>query len=369
MDEISKDSALIVTDKRYLQLLDDAKRKVSSTRIQIAKAASRGQFELYWWFGENIVANQIKNGWGMSVVEQLAKDLKRAFPETTHGFSARNLWYMRNIYLEYKDLPILQQVVAEIPWGQNVVILDKVKDTAARQYYLEMTKHQGWTRSTLIMQIASQAYERHQLLPKQHNFTETLPQHLADQASDTMKAVYMLDTLGLTPPVLEAEIESRMVAKIKNVMLELGYGFTFMGNQYRIQAKGREYFIDLLFYNRRLQCLVALELKKGKFEPEYAGKMNFYLNLLDDFVREPHENPSIGIILCSERDSFEVEYALRSTKNPVGVAEFRLAKTLPKELLDKLPNPKELEAELRRGMDTEDINEIENDDALEKVCI
>ena len=240
----------------------------------------------------------------------------------------------------------------------EVVILDKVKDITAKQYYLEMVRQQGWTRSILTMQINSNAYERHQLSNKQHNFTETLPQHLAEQASSTMKDIYMLDTLGLTQPVLEAEIENRMVNKIKNVMLELGYGFAFMGNQYRIIANGNEYFIDLLFYNRRLQSLIAIELKKGKFEPEYAGKMNFYLNLLDDFVREPHENPSIGIILCSERDRFEVEYALRGVKNPVGVSEFRLSKSLPKELLDKLPNPKELEAELMRELDSEDLNEV-----------
>lgn len=169
-------------------------------------------------------------------------------------------------------------------------------------------------------------------------------------SSDTMKDIYMLDTVGLTPPVLEAEIENHMVDKIQKVMMELGYGFTFVGSQYRTQAKGREYFIDLLFYNRRLQYLVALELKKGKFEPEYAGKMNFYLNLLDDFVREPHENPSIGIILCGERNRFEVEYALLGMKNPVGVSEFRLSKSLPNELMDKLPNPKELEQSIMRKL-------------------
>lgn len=355
-----KDGKAVISaeNEAYLEFLLKVKDKISSTRIQIAKAASKGQFELYWWFGENIVAAQNKYGWGKSTVEELAEDLKHLFPETKHGFSTRNLWYMRNIYLEYKDLPILQQVVAELPWGQNVVILDKVKGIAAKQYYLEMTRDQGWTRSTLVMQINSQAYERHVLLPKQHNFTQALPLHLAEQASDTMKDIYMLDTLGLTQPVLESEIENRMVAKIKNVMLELGYGFSFMGNQYRIKANGNEYFIDLLFYNRRLQSLVAIELKKGKFEPEYTGKMNFYLNLLDDFVREPHENPSIGIILCSERDRFEVEYALRGVKNPVGVAEFKLSKSLPKELLDKLPNPKELEAELLREMNPEELDEI-----------
>lgn len=342
------------TDKRYLQLLNEAWQKITSTRIQIAKAASRSQFELYWWFGEQIVAAQNKYGWGKSVIEQLAKDLRHTFPETTQGFSARNLWDMRRFYITYNELPNLRQLVAEIPWGQNLVILNSVKDLAARQYYLEMTREQGWTRSTLVMQINSQAYERHLLSHKQHNFTETLPEHLAKQANNTMKDIYMQDTLGLTPPVHEAEIENRMVARIKTVMLELGYGFSFIGNQYRIIANGNEYFIDLLFYNRRLQSLIALEIKKGKFEPEYAGKMNFYLNLLDDFVREPYENPSIGIILCSERNHFEVKYALRGVRNPVGVAEFRLSKSLPAELLDKLPNPKELEQEIMRELEKDE---------------
>jgi len=351
MKEISKENLVNPSDKQYLQLLFEATRKITSTRIQVAKAASKSQCELYWWFGEQIVAAQEKHGWGKSVVEQLSKDLRQRFPESTQGFSSRNLWEMRKFYIEYKDLPILQQVVAEIPWGQNLVILNKIKEPAARRYYLEMTRSQGWTRSTLVLQINSSAYERHVLAQKQHNFAQTLPQHLAEQANDTMKDVYMLDTLGLTSPVLEAEIENRMVARIKTVMLELGYGFTFMGNQYRVLANNKEYFIDLLFYNRKLQCLVALELKKGKFEPEYAGKMNFYLNLLDDFVREPHENPSIGIILCSERDRFEVEYALRGSKNPVGVSEFQLSKSLPKELVNKLPNPRELEEELLRDLE------------------
>lgn len=363
MDKFTKEGELIINDKRYAQLLNEAKNKVSSTRIQIAKAASRGQFELYWWFGEQIVLAQNKYGWGRSIVEQLANDLRDTFPETTKGFSARNLWYMRNIYINFKDLPILQQVAAEIPWAQLMVIVDKVESSASQLYYMQMSRDQAWTRSTLVLQIKSQAYERHLLSPKQNNFIEVLPQHLGMQASDTMKDVYMLDTLGLTPPVLEAEIENSMVAKIQKVMMELGYGFTFIGNQYRLQAKGREYFIDLLFFNRRLQCLVALELKKGRFEPEYAGKMNFYLNLLDDYVREPHENPSIGIILCSERDRFEVEYALRNVKSPVGVAEFRLSKSLPNELMDKLPNPKELEQSIMRKLESKEVE----DDELEEV--
>ncbi len=259
---------------------------------------------------------------------------------------------MRRFYLECENQPFLQRLVAEIPWGQNLVILSKVKDLDAREYYVRAVREQGWTRDVLVIQINSQAYERHLLTKKQHNFEQALPEHLAEQADRAMKDIYMLDTLGLTKPVLETVLENQMVAKIKNVMLELGYGFAFVGNQYRINAKGREYFIDLLFYNRKLKALVAMELKTGKFEPEYAGKMNFYLNLLDDFVREPDENPSIGIILCSERDKFEVEYALRGLNKPVGVSEFRLTKILPAELQDKLPRVDEIENEIRKGLRT-----------------
>lgn len=337
-------------DQHYLQLLEEAKRKIHTTRIQLARAVTKEQFNLYWWLGQKIAEAQGTFCWGKAVVEKLAQDLRLAFPDTTYGFSARNLWEMRRFYLEYKDYPILQRLVAEIPWGQNLIILSKINDVKKKEYYLRAVKEMGWTRDTLIIQINSQAYERHLLAEKQHNFEKALPQHLAEQADRTLKDVYMLDTLGLTKPVLEAEIEDRMVAKIKTVMLELGYGFTFVGNQYRIAARGNEYFIDLLFYNRRLKSLVAMELKKGKFEPEYAGKMNFYLNLLDDYVRESDENPSIGIILCSQRDRFEVEYALRGIDKPVGVSEFRLSRTLPAELSDKLPNPEELESEILKEL-------------------
>jgi len=338
------------TSQNYLQLLEEAKQKITSCRIQIARSATKEQFNLYWWFGQKIYEAQNKYHWGKSVVEQLGKDLRRSFTDTTYGFSSRNLWEMRRFYLEYKNNPILQQLVAEIPWGQNLVILSKTKDLSIREYYLRATIEQGWTRDVLVMQINSQAYERHLLTKKQHNFEKALPEHLAEQADRTMKDIYMLDTLGLTQPVLETDIENRMVDKIKNVMLELGYGFAFMGNQYKITAEGSEYFIDMLFFNRRLKAMVALEIKRGKFQPEYAGKMNFYLNLLDDFVREPGENPSIGIILCSQRKKFEVEYALRSIDKPIGVSEFRLTKDLPAELNDKLPHPDQLETEIMKEL-------------------
>lgn len=252
---------------------------------------------------------------------------------------------MRQLYLTYKDYPNLQRLVGEIPWGQNITIMSKIKDINVIEYYLSATKEMGWTRPILVMQIESQAYERHILQHKTHNFAKALPEHLAEQADKAMKNIYMLDTLGLTEPVLEKQIEQAMIDKIQDVMLELGYGFSYIGKQYRIVSpSGKEGIIDLLFYNRRLQALVALELKRGSFQPEYAGKMNYYLNLLDDLVKEEWENPSIGIILCSNKTNhIDIEYALRGIDKPMGVAEFRLSKTLPQELTNKLPDARVLE--------------------------
>ena len=262
-------------DKNYAQLLESVKSRVISTRIKISKAACHEQISLYWWFGQQIVKAQEKHGWGKSVIEQLSSDLKKIFVGTTAGFSPQNLWYMRQFYMEYKDHPNLQQLVGEIAWGQNLLIMSKVKNIKAREYYLTATRDMGWTRNVLEIQIKSECYERVLLEKKTHNFNKALPEHLAEQADKAMKSVYILDTLGLTKPVLEAQIENKMVDKIKDVMLELGYGFAFIGNQYRIVSpSGTENFIDLLFYNRRLSCLVALELKSGKFKPEYAGNMH-----------------------------------------------------------------------------------------------
>lgn len=336
-----------VVDKKYTAFLKAAKDKILTTRIQIARAACHEQIKLYWWFGQQIVEKQELFGWGKSVIEQLAKDLTVSFPNSSYGFSSRNLWEMRLFYLEYRKYTNLQQLVAEIPWGQNLVILHKVKDINARKYYLHATYQMGWTRNTLVLQIDSQAYERQALAKKQNNFAKALPQHLAEQADKAIKDVYMLDILGLNQPILERNIELSMVNKIKDVMLELGYGFTFVGNQYRIVSpNGTENFIDLLFFNRPLKALIAMELKVGKFKPEYAGKMNYYLNLLDDLVKEEWENPSIGIILCNERDHIDVEYALRGINKPVGVSEFKLTRSLPKKLIGKLPDVETIKTEI-----------------------
>lgn len=331
------------TLQEYNDLLERTRKQVISARVSIARAACRSQMELYLWIGEQICIAQEKYSWGRAVVDTYAKDLTKMFPGSGFGFSSRNIWDMRRFYLAYKDFPKLRQLVAEIPWGQNLVILNKIKDPQAREYYLESTQTCGWTRVVLTTQIESQAYERHTLNKKQHNFAQVLPEHLAEQADKTMKSVYMLDTLGLTEPVLEKQIEKAMVDKIKDVLLELGYGFAFIGSQYRVVSpSGAEAYIDLLFTNRKLRALVAIELKLGSFKPEYAGKMNYYLNLLDDFVKEEWENPSIGIILCSEKNHIDVEYALRGIDKPMGVSEYKLSKELPPALSNLIPDAETL---------------------------
>jgi len=343
----------------YQDFFQAIENKISNTKTQAIKSINNKLIDLYWWIGQHIVENQVKHGWGKSIVDQLSQDLIDSLGGP-YGLSSRNLWYMRQFYLEYKDKPNLQQAVAEIPWGQNLVILGGSLSEQEKEYYIQSTFEFGWTRNVLKLQIKANAYEKSLLLEKQNNFKDTLPEHLAEQANDAMKDVYTLDMLGISKPVLERELEKRMIQKIKHVILELGYGFSFIGNQYKVATPSSDYFIDLLFYHRKLKSLVAIELKTGKFKAEYAGKMNFYLNLLDDFVREPDENPSIGIILCADKNKFDVEYALRGLNKPVGVSEYTLTSKLPKTLLDKLPDSKILQKEIGDKFDIIDKNYSRN---------
>lgn len=342
----------------YRKLVASIHELVDKARYHVFTVAARSQVQLYWTIGESIVQLQEKNGWGDAVVETLASDLKNRFPEAI-SFSARNLWLMRQLYTEYRDLARklkqaaselakLKQLVSEIPWGQNILIIQKTTNIDQRRYYLKATREMGWSRNALLHQIKGNAYQRHITEAKQHNFEKALPVHLAEQADKTMKDVYMLDFLGITHPVLERTIETRMIACMRDVLLEFGNGFAFVGSQYKLSTKTKDYRVDLLFYQRKLRCLVAVDLKAGAFEPEFAGKMNFYLNLLDDTVKESYENPSIGIILCAEKDRFDVEYALRGINKPVGVAEYQLTSILPESLKGSLPDPAQLNKKLMK---------------------
>ena len=329
----------------YVKFLKDIKQKIITARINAYRSLNKGLIKLYWEIGKGIIERQERFGWGKSIVEKLSKDLQKEF-SGTKGYSAQNLWYMRQFYLEYRSFPNLQQLVGEIPWGRNLVILSRLKDIKERVFYIRSTIKFGWSRDVLIHQIESEAHKQVKL-EKVHNFPRTLPAHLAEQAGLAMKDTYALDFLDIAEPILERELERKLLANLKDFIAELGMGFSFIGSQYPIKLRDKEYYIDLLFFHRNLRCLVAFDLKIGEFKAEYAGKMNLYLNLLDDFVRLPKENPSIGIILCKDRARLEVEYALRGIKKPIGVSKYRLTKKLPKKLTKALPTPEELKKGLK----------------------
>jgi predicted nuclease of restriction endonuclease-like (RecB) superfamily len=366
----------VMTSPEYRQFIEDLKMRVVSARISAARAVSFDLILLYWDIGLGIVEKQQALGWGESVVEMIAADLQRAFPATT-GFSPRNLRSAKQLYLSYSDstiwlqtvaklprgaktgdaeiwpqaaaklteskvIELLRQLVAEVPWGQNLLILNKLTDPAARLYYLRATARFGWSRNVLLNQIKAGAYERAVVEKKTHNFPLALPEYLAEQADEMLKSSYNLEFLGIHRKVKERKLEDRLISRLQAFILELGYGFCFVGRQHRLTLGQKEYFIDLLFYHRFLKALVAFELKVGSFEPEHAGKMDFYLNLLNDTERGDGDQPSIGIILCAEKDDVEVEYALRTKANPIGVAVYQLQSKLPSNLKGKLPTAKQL---------------------------
>lgn len=377
----------VMTTPEYRRFIADLKARVLSARISAARAVSRDLTLLYWDIGRAIVEQQQVLGWGESVVEIVAADLRRAFPQMT-GFSDRNVWYMRRLFEVYGagdflqqlaaelgkpqsgsvilqqpaaelaklaigrqavakleragSNQILPQLVAEIPWGHHMLMLDKPMVPAARLYYLRAVARFGWTRNILLNQIKANAYERAVTEKKTHNVDLALPEQLAAQADEMLKSSYNLEFLGLRRVVTERELEDRLISRLQAFLLELGYGFCFIGRQHRLVLGRKEYFIDLLFYHRHLRALVAFDLKLGAFDPEFAGKMDFYLNVLNDTERAPDDHPSIGVILCAEKDDVEVEYALRAKKNPIGVAAYELQSKLPAAMKGKLPTAKQL---------------------------
>ena len=336
----------MIEKREYFRFLNDLKNKIKQSQYQAYRTVNKELISLYWDIGKSIVEKQEKLGWGQKIIQQLAEDLQEEFPRNS-GFSYANLDRMRKFHLTYKDNPKLAQLVREIPWGQNITILEKLKDNYQREYYLRMTIRSSWSRNILIHQIESKSFERFLTDKKSHNFDKTLPVKMLKKVKSTMKDSYLLDFLEISEDIKEKELERKILENIKSFLLELGIGFTFIGNQYKIVLGENEYFIDLLFYHRHLRCLIAIDLKIGKFIPEYAGKMNFYLNLLDDKVKLQDENLSIGLILCKEKDNIVVEYALRNIKKPVGIAKYYLTRKLPAKLLKQLPSPTVIEDKLR----------------------
>ena len=389
----------VLTSPDYAAFLAEVKGRIQSARLNAGRAVNRELVLLYWDIGRGIVEKQRTAGWGDAVVERLAADLRAEFPDV-RGFSARSIWemkrfstaftgpdFLRQLVAELKKAPtpghlyFLQQAVAEfqtnspipvlaqpvpevlaqavrelaaaVPWGHHVLLQSKIKDPAAMLYYLRATAQFGWSRSVLLNQIKAQAFERAVKEKKTHNFELALPGHLAEQADEMLKSRYNLEFLGIARPMKERELEHRLIARVQQFILELGYGFCFVGRQYRLTLGKKEYFVDLLFYHRFLKSLVAFDLKIGEFEPEHAGKMDFYLNLLNEKERGPDDCPSIGIILCAEKDDVEVEFALKTKANPIGVAEYQLQGKLPAELKGKLPSAKQLADVVREVLPVE----------------
>ncbi|HPG12570.1 MAG TPA: PDDEXK nuclease domain-containing protein [Chitinophagaceae bacterium] len=323
----------------YQAFVAEIKEKIRQGQLKAMQAVNRELINLYTKIGQMIVEKQEQLGWGKSIVENLSKDLQNEFPGV-QGFSSRNFWLMRSFYLEYKDNTKLQPLVAEISWSHNIVLMEKCKDPLEREFYILMTKKYGWSKNVLIHQIEGQAYEH--FLLNQTNFDKTLEDKYKHQASLAVKDNYNFGFLELDEQYNERELELGLIKNIRSFLLEMGGDFSFIGNQYKLEVEGDEFFIDLLLYHRRLKSLVAIELKTTDFVPEYAGKMQFYLAVLDDKVKQEDENPSIGIIICKTKRRTVVEYALKNTGSPVGVADYSLSKTLPKNLKGLLPSSEEI---------------------------
>lgn len=334
-----------ILSNTYSETLSRAKQIIINSQEIFFRSANRLSMEVRINLGKLIDENSERYDWGKSVLEKFSSDLSVEFPHNT-GFSTRNLAYMRQFYDEYKSYPDLLELAKEVSWGTNIVIMSKVRGHQARTFYLTMAAETLCSRDVVAAQISSRAYERGFLQDKRHNFKATLPEIQAAKAESMLKSSYFFETiegLALTGPLLERQVENDMVRRIKDVLMMLGKGFAFLGNQYVINSGENTYRIDLLFYNRITLSLVAVELKMKRFKIEYAAKMNLYLKLLDEKVKLPNENNSIGLILCTDRNDIEVDYILPEINRPIGVAKLTLSKVLPKELIGKLPDPKELE--------------------------
>ena len=323
----------------YPRLLTEIKERIRSAQYEALKAVNKELVGLYWDIGRMIVERQDVEGWGKAVVEQLAADLRTEFPGVG-GFSSSNLWRMKAFFEAYTGLEKLAPLVREIGWSHNLAILERCKDPLEREFYLRMTRKFGWSKNVLIHQIDNQSYEKSLL--GQTNFDQALTPELRAQAKLAVKDEYTFDFLELGEEHSERELERALIARIEDFLRAMGSMFAFMGSQYRLEVDGKEFFIDLLLFHRRLRCLVAIELKVGEFLPEFVGKMQFYLAALDRQVRQEDENPSIGIILCKEKSRTIVEYALHDARKPIGVATYEITKTLPKALKGQLPSPKDI---------------------------
>ena len=322
---------------KYPELLEDIKARIRSSRIRASLSVNRELIILYWEIGRQILQRQEAEGWGARVIDRLSADLNREFPDHK-GFSARNLKYMRKFAESYPEWEIVQQAAAQIPWFHNCTILDKVRHAEQRAWYIRATIEHGWSHAVLVHQIESDLYGRQGTALT--NFQATLPAPQSDLAQQLLKDPYSFEFLGLGPDISERQLEKALIDRLKDFLIELGKGFAFVGQQYHLNVGSEDYYLDLLFYHLHLRCYVVIDLKVVPFKPEFAGKMKFYLSAVDDQMRHLDDQPPIGLILCKERGRLVVEYALRDTTKPMGVATYRI---LPRRLKGEFPTAREID--------------------------
>lgn len=325
-------------EKQSFDFISDIKIKVRKAQYEALKAVNIELINLYWDIGKSISEKQTES-WGKSIVPVLSKELQAEFPGVT-GFSTTNIWMMVQFYNEYQGVENLQPLVGDISWTKHLVILSKCKDNLERQFYIVSTKKFGWTKSVLMYNIDVKTYQKYLL--NQTNFDQTLPESIKKQASLAVKDEYTFDFLSLNEEHSERELEASLIRNIQRFLSELGHNFTFIGSQYRLEISNKEYFVDILLYHRQLRALIAIDLKIGEFLPEYKGKMEFYLSVLNDKVKLPEENEAIGIIICKSKDRTIVEYSLKSSQSPIGVATYTTSENLPKDFQKLLPNQEEI---------------------------
>ena len=325
-------------DKDFKDLVLFVKQDILKTRFDVQENANIELIKLYFRIGK-IVSENAK--YGNKFLQNFSKSLKLEFPDST-GFSTRNLSRMKKFYEKYKDLSNLPPLVAKLPWTHNCILLDKVKDDEIRNWYAEKCIENGWAKSVLDHQIDLQLYERQVVAEKLTNFENKLPVLQSELARDVIKDPFVFELEGIKENVIERDVENAMMERIKNVLLELGKGFSFVGNQYKISTENQDYYIDMLFYHLELRCYIVVELKNVEFKPEYIGQLSFYVTAVDETLRKEQDNQTIGLLLCKGKDKLSVEWALKGTNNPIGVTSYEVRSQLPKDILDKLPTEEEI---------------------------
>ena len=328
----------------YQLWLGGLKAQIQLAQQRAVLAVNQELLKLYWQIGNDILQRQQQQGWGSKVIDQLAKDLRVAFPELK-GFSARNLKYMRAFAEAWREPEFVQQPVAQLPWGHHLVLLTKLKESSSRLSYAALVQQHGWSRNVLVHQIESQVLQRQGQATT--NFAQTLPAPQSELAQQTLKDPYIFDFLSLGMAAHERDIEKALTQHISQFLLELGAGFAFVGKQVALEIGGQDFYLDLLFYHLKLRCYLVIELKAGDFKPEHVGQLSFYLSAVDDHYKAEQDAPSIGLLLCKNRNKVIAEYALRDNSKPIRVSEYQLAQSLPPNLEDQLPSIERIEQELQ----------------------